>query len=172
MKTTSTGLNVGGLPFLLRGDEHALHRCVWKPAVGQVLLYFAAIIAGSGLYGAAMGLWRDPLQAWFTAIKFPLVMLLTTLGNALLNGMLAPLLGLNIGFRQSFIAVLMSFAIAALILGALSPLLIFLVWNTPPIEETHRSGAAHSFILRAGGLLLLLDVSPMTGGMLFIDRLP
>ena len=85
-----------------------------------------AIVIGAGSYGAAMGCWRDPLQALYTGIKLPLVILLTTLGNGLLNGMLAPLLGLNVTFRQSL-------AVAALVLGALSPVALFIVWNTPPL---------------------------------------
>ena len=80
-----------------------------------------------------MGCWRDPLQALYTGIKLPLVILLTTLGNGLLNGMLAPLLGLNVTFRQSLAVVLMSFAVAAMVLGALSPVALFIVWNTPPL---------------------------------------
>lgn len=95
-------------------------------------LCIAAIVAGAGSYGAVMGCWRDPLQALYTGIKLPLVILLTTLGNGLLNGMLAPLLGLNVTFRQSLVVVLMSFAIASIVLGALSPVALFIVWNTPP----------------------------------------
>jgi len=93
----------------------------------------AAIVLGAGSYGAVMGCWRDPLQALYTGIKLPLVILLTTLGNGLLNGMLAPLLGLNVTFRQSLAVVLMSFAVAALVLGTLSPVALFIVWNTPPL---------------------------------------
>ena len=63
----------------------------------------------------------------------PLIILLTTLGNAILNAMLAPLLGLNLGLRQSFLAILMSFAIASAILGAFSPLAAFMIWNLPPL---------------------------------------
>jgi len=93
----------------------------------------AAIVIGAGSYGAVMGCWRDPLQALYTGIKLPLVILLTTLGNGLLNGMLAPLLGLNVTFRQSLAVALMSFAVTALVLGALSPIALFIVWNTPPL---------------------------------------
>ncbi len=107
-------------------------------------LHVAVIIVGAGLYGAAMGWWRDPQQALFTAIKFPLIILLTTLGNALINGMLAPLLGLNIPFRQSFSAILMSFTIAAAILGAFSPVLAFMIWNAPPISPETVQGATYS----------------------------
>ena len=92
-----------------------------------------AIIAGAGTYGAVLGWWRAPLQALYTGIKLPLVILLTTLGNGLLNGMLAPLLGLKVTFRQSLTLVLMTFAMTAMVLGALSPVALFIVWNTPPL---------------------------------------
>ena len=106
----------------------------------------AVILIGSGCYDAAMGWWRSPEQALFVAIKFPLIILLTTLGNALLNAMLAPLLGLNLTLRQSLRAVLMSFTISAAILGAFAPLTAFMVWNAPPLttDTTHR--AVYGFI--------------------------
>jgi hypothetical protein len=128
-------------PSLLRG---------WTERGGRwlVSLCVGTIVAGAGLYGAAMGSWRDPLQAGYVAVKFPLIVLLTAAGNALLNAMLAPLLGLNISLRQSFLAVLISFAIAAAILGSFSPLIAFLIWNAPPLNEAVRSySSAHSLIL-------------------------
>ena len=103
----------------------------WVFCVGVVFL-------GAGLYGTAMGWWRDPRQGLFVALKFPLIVLLTTIGNSLLNAMLAPLLGLNIGFRQSFFAILMSFTIAAAILGSFSPLAAFLIWNAPSLSSDAR----------------------------------
>jgi hypothetical protein len=99
------------------------------------------------LYGAAMGCWRAPLQALYVALKFPLIILLTTLGNAMLNAMLAPLLGINLSIRQSFLAVLMSFTIASAILGSFSPLTAFLVWNTPPLtSDASMWSGTYSFI--------------------------
>ena len=106
----------------------------------------AMICVGAGVYGATMGCWRDPLQALFVAIKFPLVILLTAFGNALLNAMLAPLLGLNMTLRQSLQAVLMSFTIAAAILGALSPVLAFMVWNAPAMTPDVKSTGAYALI--------------------------
>jgi len=108
--------------------------------------HVTVILIGAGLYGAAMGWWRDPWQALFVAIKLPLILLLTALGNAILNAMLAPLLGLNITLRQSFAAVLMSFAIAAAVLGAFSPLLAFAVWNAPPMTPDVKSSLVYGFI--------------------------
>jgi len=118
--------------LLNAGPEHL---CAWmlhRPLSFMAICVFAIVI-GAGVYGATMGLWRSPLQALFTGIKLPLVILLTTLGNSLLNGMLAPLLGLNLTFRQSLTMVLMSFAFVSVMLGALSPVAWFVVWNTPPL---------------------------------------
>jgi hypothetical protein len=134
---------------LLRGETETIS--AWSASLNaqRFLLHVAVIILGAGFYGAAMGWWRDPQQALYVAIKFPLIILLTTLGNALINGMLAPLLGLNIPFRQSFSAIVMSFTITAAILGAFSPLIAFIVWNAPDMAAKNFSGSTYNFILLA-----------------------
>jgi len=134
---------------LLRGDVDRIS--TWSAAwdIRRLALQITVIIAGAGSYGAAMGWWRDPQQALFTAIKLPLIILLTTIGNALLNAMLAPLLGLNLPFRQSFAAILMSCTIAATILGAFSPLMAFLVWNAPAMSSKTPAVGVYNFILLA-----------------------
>jgi len=135
------------VPVLLRGEPESITAWIERPTAGRVLLYVAVIFVGAGLFGAAMGCWRAPTQALYTAMKFPLILLLTTLGNALLNAMLAPLPGLNISLRQSLLAILMSFTIAAAILGSFSPLMLFLVWNLPPLStEAQISSTAYSVI--------------------------
>jgi len=121
-----------------------------------------AIAVGAGLYGAAMGSWREPWQALYSGIKLPLAMLLTTVGNGLLNGMLAPLLGLNVTLRQSLVLVLFGFAVAALILGALSPVAWFLVWNTPPLShKTELSSPEYGFLQLM--LALMVALAGVTG---------
>lgn len=119
------------IPTLLRGEPGPILLWIGEWRASRVALYVAVIIAGTATFGWALGAWRDPLQGLYTAIKFPLIVLLTALGNGLLNGMLAPLLGTNISFRQSLLAVLMSFTIAAAVLGACGPLIYFVVWNAP-----------------------------------------
>ena len=121
------------LDAFLRAGPQTLHDWVMRRQAVLVAFCVAAILVGAGSYGAVMGSWRNPQQALYTSIKLPLVILLTTLGNGLLNGMLAPLLGLNVTFRQSLAAVLVSFAITAIVLCALSPVAWFIVWNTPPL---------------------------------------
>ncbi len=146
MKTRISNFAGRELSTLLRDETKAISAWSESWNTPRFLLHVAVIIFGAGLYGAAMGCWRDPQQAFYVAIKFPLIILLTTFGNALLNSMLAPLLGLNIPFRQSFSAVVMSFTISAAILGAFSPLTAFMIWNAPPISPQTISSATYNFI--------------------------
>jgi hypothetical protein len=134
------------ITILLRGEAESLRSWLHGGEPLRLLRALAVIVIGTGCYGAAMGWWRSPEQALFVAIKFPLIILLTTLGNALLNAMLAPLLGLNLTLSQSLRAVLMSFTISAAILGAFSPLVAFLVWNAPPLTTDATHSAAYGFI--------------------------
>ncbi len=137
----------GSVDLFLRADTPRLHGWVLRRRSWLISFCVFAIVVGAGLYGAVMGCWRDPLQAVYTSIKLPLVILLTTLGNGLLNGMLAPLLGLNIGFRQSLVIVLVSFAITSLVLAALSPVALFMVWNTPALTgATQESSREYCFM--------------------------
>jgi hypothetical protein len=135
------------LPVLLRGEPASLQAGIEKLRVRQVALYLSIIVIGAGCFGAAIGCWRAPLQAGFTAIKFPLAILLTTLGNAVLNSLLAPLFGLNLRFHQSLQAVLMSGTIACAILGAFSPLLCFMIWNTPANVSQATSSAYNAVLV-------------------------
>ncbi len=131
----------------LRGELPLLR--AWSDGweVSRIVLCTAVVCLGAGLYGAAMGCWRSPLSALYVAIKFPLIILLTVIGNTLLNAMLAPLLGLNITLRQSFLAILISFTIVSAILGAFSPLVAFMVWNAPPMTaQWQQVVGTYSFI--------------------------
>lgn len=158
MNTASAQLEDRSLGALLRGEVNAL--TVWT--ANWRATHFARdvtlIVLGAGLFGAALGFWRDPWQALYAGIKLPFIMLMTATANALLNGMLAPLLGLRIAFRQSFLAVLASFALAAAILGAFSPLAAFVIWNAPPLAEGANNSTTHAAIL-----LLLVVVIAFAG---------
>ncbi len=122
-----------GIDLVLRSEAKVLREWLVRSPAVIAWLSIISIVVGAGFYGFAIGSWRDSWQALFTGIKLPLVILLTTLGNGMLNGMLAPLLGLNIPFRQTFALVLLSFGSTSLILAGLSPIAWFVVWNTPPL---------------------------------------
>lgn len=123
------------LRILLRGDAAEMSAWLAEPGIRWGATCALVILIGSGLYGFTVGLWRAPLQSLYTALKFPLLIFLTCGGNALLNGMLAQLLGSGLSFRQTSLAILMSFVLTALILGALSPVSLFVLYNTPPLSS-------------------------------------
>jgi len=147
VSTATASFELRDLPALLGGNPDTLREWAGRWDFRRALGYVAVIVAGAGVYGAAMGYWRSPVQACYNLVKFPLVILSTTLGNALINGMLAPLLGLDLRLRQSLMLVLMSFTIAAAILGAFAPIVFFIVWNTPPLAgQMENSWGAYSFV--------------------------
>ena len=146
MNSSSASVGRSDFRTLLQGQANTLLEWTQPGHLRTAAMNVAVIFLGAGLYGATMGWWREPLQGFYVAVKFPLVILLTTLGNALLNAMLAPLLGLNISFRQSLLAVLMSFTIVAAILGAFSPLTAFVVWNAPEMTPDVKSTLTYGFI--------------------------
>jgi hypothetical protein len=153
---------------LLRRDVTAGDDTVqrWRPS--RTFVHLLLIVAGTGIYGAVMGCWRGSEQALYTALKFPLVVILTTLGNSLLNGMIAPLLGARFEIRQSLRAVLMSFMIAAVVMGALAPIVYFVVWNIPPPAAGQVSVSAYRFmqlvhvtVIAGAGIIANLNLFPL-----------
>lgn len=148
MIRTRSDIFTFGISALLRGETDASVQGITHWNVAQAVRQIFVIAVGAGAFGAAMGSWRAPEQAAWSAIKLPLVILATAAGNALINGMLAPLFGVGLRLRESFAAVLASFALAATILGAFTPLMLFLVWNLPrPVAGAPVAVAAHSVML-------------------------
>lgn len=164
-------LALGQIPTLLRGEPMPIQAWMAEWRLTRVLLYAGVIVAGTAAFGWVLGAWRDPWQGLYTAIKFPLIVLLTALGNGLLNGMLAPLLGTNISFRQSLLAVLMSFTIAAAVLGACAPLIYFVIWNAPAFSVARSSVSLtmHSFIFV--GLAAAMAVAGLAGNVRLLQLL-
>src|SRR4051812_48264677 len=60
--------------------------------------------------------------------------------------MLAQLLGSGLSFRQTSLAILMSFAIAAIILAGFAPVTLFVWYNAPPLAS-HNAILGHSVML-------------------------
>jgi hypothetical protein len=158
------------ISVLLHAQPTSLLEWLKQWRTQRVFWCMAVVIVGAGLYGAVMGAWRDTRQALYTGIKLPLVILLTTLGNTLLNGMLAPLLGLNLTFRQSFLMVLMTFTIAAVMLGAFSPIAAFVVWNTPPLTAVTRLASPEYGMLQLT-LVVFIAYAGVTGNLCLMPLL-
>lgn len=121
----------GWVGVLLRGDVGRLVPWIVGGGVVRWWVLVGIVVLGTGAYGAAVGSWRGEWQPLYTAVKLPAILLLTAAGNALLNGLLAPLLGVPLTLRQSSFAILSSFAVSALILGAGAPVVAFQLANIP-----------------------------------------
>ncbi len=134
------------LLVLCRGDAARMAPWLEERDPQWLLTCGITIVFGCAVFGGVVGWWRAPEQAAWTAIKFPLLIFLTCACNAVLNGMLAQLLGSGLGFRQTSLLVLMSFTIVALILAALSPVALFVLGNAPSLASVDRK-TGHSIVL-------------------------
>lgn len=85
-------------------------------------------------------------MAVYVAMKFPLLIFLTTLCNTGLNWMLALVMGAGLGFRQTLLTQLMSYTIAALILASMAPITLFILFNTAQFASGNPFGH-HLFLL-------------------------
>ncbi len=158
--------------WLKSRDDHAVTRTL-----------VSCLVLGCGAYGFSIGLWRDPLQGFYVALKMPALIALTLAVNGLINGMLAVLLESGLSFRQTLKAQLMSFALFSLIVGSLSPIVIAMVLDAPSADSPEAAGwyagflLTHTAIIAFAGivanhkLLRLLQAfsnSPRTGWMTLI----
>lgn len=88
-------------------------------------------VCSGGLYGFVFGLWRAPEQAFYAAVKLPLLLLLIVAASAVINGFLALLLRARFGVMQGLVAILLSLSVAAVMLAALAPVALLFVLGVP-----------------------------------------
>lgn len=119
------------LAGLCRGDAQCVQWCLGERRWAWIAVCCGVILAASALYGATVGWWQAPAQAAYAAVKFPVLIFATVFGNAVLNGMLAQVLGWPVAFRESLMAILLSFVVATLILAAFAPVAWLLAYSAP-----------------------------------------
>ena len=124
-----------------------------SPTPRRVAVVALVTCAGLAVYGFSVGYWRSALMGGYVAVKMPLLIACTLGCNGLLNGLLGILLGTGLGFRQSLLALLTSFALAALILGSLAPVTWWLAWNAPA-PDSSGAAMAHAFYMIAHTFLI------------------
>lgn len=140
--------------MLCRGNSSTISSWIDEQSLRWIGFCCLTIAVCSGTYGATIGLWRAELMAVYVAIKFPLLIFLTTLCNALLNWMIALVMGAGFSFRQTLLAQLMSFTVAALILVAMAPITLFILFNTPPLSSGDTFGHSFFMLINVGVLAL------------------
>ena len=152
---------------LLRGAPLDLRQWIDDPSTENIRLCIITIIIGFGGYGLTVGLWRAPEMGFYVALKMPALIFCTLACNGLLNGMLALLLGSGLGFRQSILAQLVSFTIAALVLGSLAPATFFMSLNAPPPDASNAASAhanflvAHTVLIAMAGIIANLHLAKL-----------
>ncbi|MFT5633218.1 MAG: hypothetical protein ACI9SQ_000931 [Rubritalea sp.] len=123
------------IPALCRGDRALIDSWMEQSPTFVLSRTLPLIILGCGSYGLSMGLWQGWEMASYAGLKFPLVVIATLAVNAMINAMLAMVLGSGISMRQSMQFLFTAFAICALILGALSPITIGMAIQGPAAES-------------------------------------
>lgn len=117
-----------------------------------------AVLAGTITYGAVFGYWRSLLQAGLSAVKLPVLIFAATAASSVINGMLAQVLGSGLSVRQTWCCILLSLAIASVLLGAFSPIVLFFVLQLPGPEQPQAMTIyrallpAHTLIVGACGV--------------------
>ena len=62
---------------LLRGEAEVQTGWIARWTTGQAFRQVVLILVGAGAFGAAMGCWRAPEQAVWSAVKLPFILLAT-----------------------------------------------------------------------------------------------
>lgn len=122
-----------GPGVLARLDDALVERIGRGRDLGAVIASaIATIVLGAGTYGAALGIWRAPEQALYSAVKVPLLFLVVSACTIASSAMLAMLLRARLSLAQTTVCILLSFAVTSAILGALAPIAMLVAASAPP----------------------------------------
>jgi len=141
----TTGAFAERLRSVLQDRPDAAPSWVRRSGLRAFVEPLVLILVAGGAYGAAMGAWRSPELALYVALKVPALFFLCALLNALGNGLWARRLGLSISIGECLRAQLLSFALAALLLGSLAPVLGFFALAMPGPGDA-RARLAHDLL--------------------------
>jgi hypothetical protein len=131
-------------------------------ADGQRRLFLVTTVTialGSAVYGAVFGSWHSTAQMLYAAVKMPVLIASVTFDAALVNTMLAQVLGARLSFRQVCLCMATGFAITAAVLASLGPVVLFLQLQCPSSQSTDAMVVysvllpAHTVMIGAAGLI-------------------
>lgn len=122
--------------------------------VAAALSSGAWLVLGAAAYGAAMGGWNSLELAGYTALKLPLLLLLTAGVDALANGAVARASGYQLTLAESLAAVLSAFGLAGVVLGSLAPVVCFFD-RAFPAPWSHAAWRSHDVL----GLVHVLAIA-------------
>ena len=140
--------------FIKRSDEFFKNLIEEKDLTAYFVSSNLAILVLSAVYGATMGTYAGGLSILFSAIKVPMLLLISLYLTVPSYYVLYSLLGGKRTLRQTAILLLFSFTIMATVLIALVPVNLFFVITTT------RSSATYAF-------MVLLNIAIFTLGGFF-----
>ncbi|HSS76477.1 MAG TPA: hypothetical protein VLV54_06990 [Thermoanaerobaculia bacterium] len=136
---------------MLRGADGLLDEVV---AGRRLLHHWLRLCVGmalcSAVYGAVLGGWHGPRLAVYSAVKLPLVLLLTSALTVAFSWIAASVLGLKLRFGQVAVLTFLALAAGSLLLVSLAPVAwIFTVCSPRPTNEAR---TAHNvlYLLHTG----------------------
>jgi hypothetical protein len=100
--------------------------------------------AGAAAYGAVLGMWHGPRLAFYCAVKFPLVLVLTTAITIVFSWLASTLLGLSLRLSQVIVLNLLALGAAAILLASLAPVAWLFTQSAPPPGSGERT--AHNLL--------------------------
>jgi hypothetical protein len=140
--------------FLKRSDEFLKNLIDEKGLTNYFVDSNLAILVLSAVYGATMGAWAGGLSIVFSALKVPMLLLISLYLTIPSYYVLYSLLGGKRTLRQTAMLLLFSFTVMSTVLIALVPINLFFVITTT------RSSNTHAFIV-------LLNIAVFTLGGFF-----
>ena len=91
----------------------------------------ATIGIATAAYGFTFGVWRSPLQGFFSAVKMPLLFFSTVAASALIITMLAQVLGSRLSLQKVCFLVLTGMTVSAVVMMSLAPVMMFFILQLP-----------------------------------------
>ena len=123
--------------FLKRSDEFLKNLTEEKGLTDYFVDSNLAILALSAVYGATMGAWAGGLSILFSAVKVPVLLLISLYLTIPSYYVLYSLLGGKRSLRQTTVLLLFSFTVMATVLIALVPINLFFVITTTRSSNTY-----------------------------------
>lgn len=143
--------------FLKRSDQFLTNLAEGKNLKTYFLNSNLAVLLLSVIYGATMGLYSGGLQIVYSALKVPMLLLISFYVTVPSYYVLYSLLGGKRSLRQTVTLLLSGFTIMTTILLAFVPVNLFFLLTTPRSSEAHSFTAILNIsIFTLGGFFALL----------------
>lgn len=111
------------LRLLLHRRDRVYEAIERRERLGELWAHLVAVmVLCSAAYGAALGAWRAPLQGAYSAVKLPLLLLLTSGFVMLANWITSRMLQSQLSFSQVGVMSFLALALASLVLCSLAPI--------------------------------------------------